>query len=278
MPKSESVDPFAPFDGRALAVDFVENKLPDYHPLFRCHSSRYDPQSRHFVAAHIPVTMPATASPPPQPAPNTATEPAAEPPAEVKKKLEKKMEKKMEYWDKIFPDAMAEFKAKPDIKAPKKRKAKYEIRNDDTWDAVYGKLEAARKDYTRKGGFFGTVRQVWRWTADNATETLGLGVKLTPKMDIVTPVLGAVDVLLKAARKAAEVRDQALKGFEGVEDLYSDVEVFLGSSGEDEGIKEKAVRLVANLLVAIERVITLFISSFRELCPMSASGLTSYRR
>ena len=245
MTESESVDPIAPFDGRALAVEFIENKLPDYHPLFRHHSSRYDPQSRHFVAAHIPVTMPATASSPPQP--------ATEPPAEVKKK--------MEYWNKIFPDAMAEFKANPDIKAPKDRKAKYEIRNADTWDAVYGKLEAARERYTRKGGIFGTVRQVWRWTADNATETLGLSVKLTPKMAIVTPVLGAVDVLLNAAKKAAEVRDKALKGFEGIEDLYSDVEVFLGSSGEDEGLKEKAISLVANLLVAIERVITFFISS-----------------
>jgi len=262
MTESESVDPIAPFDGRALAVEFIENKLPDYHPLFRHHSSRYDPQSRHFVAAHIPVTMPATASSPPQP--------ATEPPAEVKKK--------MEYWNKIFPDAMAEFKANPDIKAPKDRKAKYEIRNADTWDAVYGKLEAARERYTRKGGIFGTVRQVWRWTADNATETLGLSVKLTPKMAIVTPVLGAVDVLLNAAKKAAEVRDKALKGFEGIEDLYSDVEVFLGSSGEDEGLKEKAISLVANLLVAIERVITFFISSNCELGLMSASWLTTYIR
>jgi hypothetical protein len=256
MPESGRVDPISTLDGRAVAADFVENELPKYHPLFRHLSSRYASHPRaQAVPAPEPVTMPDGAPAPQQAAPGSRTQAGAlsatEPPAEVKKT--------MEYWNKIFPEAMTEFTGKKDIKVPDNNPTYY-IRDEKSWNAVYDKLQAARERYQNKHGFLGAMRGVWRWTADNATPTLALIPKLTPDIPIVTPVLGAVDVLLTAVKTASEVREKALQAFDGLPDLYSAVEIFLGASGENEDIKKKAISLVANLLVAIERAITFFIS------------------
>ncbi|KAK3381884.1 hypothetical protein B0H63DRAFT_546597 [Podospora didyma] len=129
----------------------------------------------------------------------------------------------MTYWSLIFPQAMEEFKKMPDAKALRNREPKYNIRSDQTWAAVY------------HDRFRSKSRHVWRWTTENATETLRAGTRLVPQMDMVTPVVGAIQVILEAAKISAEVRKKSLDAFDDLDGVFSDVEVFLSTfKGEAE--------------------------------------------
>jgi hypothetical protein len=261
---AESRASFSVPHDHSLAVDFIENRLPKYHPLFRNPPPRYDRPTGHFVVASTasqPVTMQPTLGPhsalaasppaPPVPAVGSVVKPSPE------------VAKTMSYWSMIFPKAMDEFTKMPGISPPKDREQKYDIRIEKSWEAVYDKLEAARDKYTKKTGFRGKARQVWRWTADNTTETLGLVIRLVPDIAIVTPVLGAVQVILEAVKRGADMREGTLDAFDELGDVFSDVELFLGTfkgEGGEESITSKAVGLVANVLLAVERGIGFFIT------------------
>jgi len=100
----------------------------------------------------------------------------------------------MTFWDGIFPDAMDRFKlASPEPKG--RSKTPFSIRVKDNWDDIYGRLEAARTLYKNQTGFGGWLRKVRRKAADNIQPVIGV-TSFVPDLDYVTPVLGAVEVLL----------------------------------------------------------------------------------
>jgi hypothetical protein len=163
----------------------------------------------------------------------------------------------------IFPTAMAKFTQLPGISAPH-RKPEYDIRPAKSWVTVYDKLNAAKTHYTEETGAKGKFRKVWRWAAENGTEPVRAGTKVVPQMDVVTPVLGAVLIVLDAAKKNAEVRQQTLDALDDLENVFSDVEIFLGTFKTEETIARQAVDLMVDVLLAVERAIGFFTSAGRE--------------
>ncbi|KAI0387115.1 hypothetical protein F5Y04DRAFT_243035 [Hypomontagnella monticulosa] len=235
--------------GHALAVGFIENKLPDYHPFFRDPPVRYDKQAAHYVNVRPPEAPMATR-------PGLAVLPAPAPRPGVRP--EKEALKSMKRWKMMFPTAMEKFRSMPGVKIPK---PEYDIRNGKDWTDVYEKLEKARDYYTSETGISGRFRCVWRWTADNAIEPARMATKTVPQMDVVTPVLAAVQIILEAAQKDSEVRQQTLDAFNELEDVFADVELFLGTFKGEGLILDQTVKLVASVLLATERGIGYFTRS-----------------
>ncbi|KAH8746441.1 hypothetical protein F5882DRAFT_471415 [Hyaloscypha sp. PMI_1271] len=163
----------------------------------------------------------------------------------------------MVFWNGIFPDVKTKFAR---IKEPKGRSIEYNIRNKDNWDDIYGALEAARKHYTAKTGYGGRLRKVWRKAADNI-QPLIEGAKFVPDIDYVTPVLGAVEVLLDAVKTAADARKEILEGFDDLDPVFSDVERFLTTFPKALNIRNASIDLIVRVLVAIERGIGFFTRS-----------------
>ncbi|KAI1815511.1 hypothetical protein GGS20DRAFT_543515 [Poronia punctata] len=255
----------------ALAVGFAENKLAEFHPYFENMTAGHQ-QSSHYpyyprgegsrILRHGPREVAASLSTPGL-VDQTAKLESAAPGRTPDARTEKDVFKVMKSWDKIFPLAMEEFLGMQEVKtkAPKESKSAYDIRNGHTWADVYDKLESARKYYTKQTGIDGRIWRVWRWTADHMVEPARLATKVGGSIGIVSPVFAGVQIILEAVQKGAEVRKKTLDAFDDLEDLFSDVELFMEAFPEEEPILKRAVGLVASVLLAVERVITFFTRS-----------------
>ncbi|KAI6261341.1 hypothetical protein MCOR19_002376 [Pyricularia oryzae] len=73
--------------------------------------------------------------------------------------------------------------------------AKYRIRDRKSWTEVFDPLEAAKVKYYQTKGFKGGVRKIHRKSGDNVQPLIGV-TKALPDIDMVTPVLGVVQVLV----------------------------------------------------------------------------------
>lgn len=175
--------------------------------------------------------------------------------------LPSKTKDPMKYWNKIFPDAMTKLGTMPGVKPSKSRKPEYDIRDAKTWNEVYGKLEVSHQLYTTATGTRGKMREGRRRIADNATDVASTSISLVPQMDIVAPVLSTVNLIIGAVKRATEVRNQTLSSFDELESIFPDVETFLDTFPDEEGIKKKAVDLVTDVLLAVERMIGFFTES-----------------
>lgn len=73
----------------------------------------------------------------------------------------------------------------------------FSIRKKTDWTGVFDQLEAAKHEYSKETGFRGGFRKVYRKLADNVAKPALGATKFVPDVDYVTPVLGAVQVLLE---------------------------------------------------------------------------------
>ncbi|KAJ8120201.1 hypothetical protein ONZ43_g3032 [Nemania bipapillata] len=211
----------------ALATGFVEKELKNYHPYYRSQAPvRYKqlepPGTRRVydVAGSEPRTV------------DVST---------ISAKSSKNIPKTMEYWDMIFPSAMKEFQNMDEVKTTKHSDPAYDIRTDTTWNDVYSKFETAQQHYADETGITRRVQRVFKWAAGISAEPVRLVTKVVEQMDIVSPVLAAVQVILDAVKKGAEVRKKVLEGFDELEDVFSDVELFLGIFPKEDLILKLAV-------------------------------------
>jgi hypothetical protein len=109
----------------------------------------------------------------------------------------------MKFWDDIFPHAMKKFIDDSTPKESRGRPDVYNIRKQKNWDDVYHCLNTARSHYLTKTGIRGRLIHVWRKAADNV-QPLTQVVKFVPDIDYVTPVLGAVEVILDVSSMPRE--------------------------------------------------------------------------
>lgn len=178
-----------------VTVDFIDNRLPRYHPAFTDPPVRYDVMSGQYFP-HSQALVPLTKN-------GTLVAPISGSPALVKlDDLPPRPEwadfKAMEFWDAIFSEAMTRFKMTMEPKG--RSKTTYNIRDKDNWDEVYDTLETARNKYLKDGGAVGWLRKVRRKAADKVTpiaEVARIASKLCPDSSPGTPVLGAVEVLFE---------------------------------------------------------------------------------
>ncbi|KAJ4246301.1 hypothetical protein NW762_013652 [Fusarium torreyae] len=105
----------------------------------------------------------------------------------------------LEFWDKLFPHGMDRLKVEhptePDMRQ------NWKIRDKTDCTSVFDQLEKAKGCYSSVNkGFKSKFRHVYRKLADNAEPFIG-ATKLIPNNEYVTPVLGAVQVLLELKRQ-----------------------------------------------------------------------------
>ncbi|RFU34145.1 hypothetical protein B7463_g2238, partial [Scytalidium lignicola] len=230
------------------AVDFIDNHLAKYHPAFANHHARYDHTTGRNVAIQETIVMP-SGGPIAPPALLAVADDYEIPPRPLPSPV-----KAMKFWDDIFLDAMSTFE---DMSTKDPTEPIYSIRGKKDWETVYGRLEAARNAYNSTEGIRGKVRNVYRKVADNIQPVIEL-TKFVPDIDYVTPVLSAVQVLLEAAKQAGKTRRQILGGFDELDLIFAEVELFLETFPKDENIRKSSIRLVAIIFKAIELVICFF--------------------
>ena len=188
-------------DQQGPAVDFIDNRLGQYHIMFENPPVYFDPTMQRFVPTTMfpfstepnedkahQVVEKQTSSPntdlvlPPRPAYNNV--------------------KAMVFWAGIFQEAMNEFRNRSP--PPKDRDTTpYDIRNKHDWESVYNVLEAAKEKYCHPDGFRGKVLRSRRRLADKSSflsEVTRIASVFTPENMYTTPVLGSIRVIL-------EVRD-----------------------------------------------------------------------
>lgn len=110
-------------------VDFIENRLTEYHPAFDVSKVRYSNNQGQFVSIVPPCSQGLTV-------PNVSTPSQARPvPAPIAK---------MEFWDSIFLVAVKRLDEESDIKS------KWSIRHLSKWDDIQATLEEAQNEYNFK--------------------------------------------------------------------------------------------------------------------------------
>ncbi|KAI0401475.1 hypothetical protein F4802DRAFT_580381 [Xylaria palmicola] len=244
---ASSDEEFPPNQSHALALGFVEEKLKSYHPYYQGQAPVYYKQPDLSVRRRVYDV--------------TDSEPRTAPVSATGAESNRNIHETMKYWDMIFPSAMKEFQSMEDVRTTRHSDSAYDIRTEITWNDVYSKFETARQHYADETGIARRVQRVFKWTANIATEPIRLATKVVPQTDIVSPVLAAVQVVLDAVKRSAEVRGKILEGFDELEDVFSDVELFLEIFPKEGLILNLAVSLLARVLSAMDKSILFFTRS-----------------
>ncbi|KAI0183770.1 hypothetical protein EV127DRAFT_446185 [Xylaria flabelliformis] len=233
------------------AVDFIENRMSEYHPAFDVSGFRYSPMQNQFVPladshAASPLTL-APLSPaalvPPQP---------RSPPGSVSD---------MDFWSEVFPEAMNRLNQEslPDSEVYGRQ---WGIRHLSAWPNVQAKLDMARRDYDfRNGQHVGKFRRKMRLAMDKVAGPLHQGIKLMPDIDIISPVVSVIGLLLDAYCQAAEVRETVNSGFDDLPEVFVRMDFYFKSYPRDKNILTASVSLVLAIFKAIEEAVRFYTSS-----------------
>ncbi|KAI1388579.1 uncharacterized protein F4822DRAFT_250501 [Hypoxylon trugodes] len=234
---------------RPLAVDFLDNHLQEYHPAFKDLPIRFDTVAQRYVPIPQVSVMHLNSGGHSAKAPNAEATPPARPVAgEVDS---------MSFWDRIFPKAMEKFKKDYPKEPDGREKHGYSMRKEN-WREVNTQLSKARSVYEGGTGRLGFIKSGARRILKNLQPTVKQGIKVVPEMDIVSPVLGAVEILLDAVKQAADVRDSVFAKLDTLQQSFEAIEVYTTMYPSDQNIKDASITLVATILKAIEDVIGYF--------------------
>ncbi|KAK3987004.1 hypothetical protein QBC44DRAFT_352083 [Cladorrhinum sp. PSN332] len=254
---------------QSLAVDFIDNRLDKYHPAFATPLARYDPALGGFVVVPSPREAPAAA-----PAGNTSAMGPKREGIELTVSLPRESgsvsgdntrlsprplaepTEALKFWDAIFAPAMHQFQAS--TREPNgRREAGFSIRDAHDWTAVFDQLDAAKEHYFAKAKIKGSVRYVYRKLADNMAPVLLSVTNLAPQTDcmFVTPVLGSIQIVLEAVKKAAEIRKVIEGSFDDLDFMFSEIELYLQTYPDDKNIETASTDIVVAVFAAIESVV-----------------------
>lgn len=170
---------------QSIAVDFIDNKLPQYHDIFAGATTQYDRSTGHSQPASMMTGLRnishgqgyavPKSGPPPRPQPSAVAH--------------------MSFWIDIFPSAMESFNAENPNEPKRRSDFPYSIRHSTAWTDVYSRLLAAQQAYENPQGIVGNLKKGMRKTVDNSQWLRG-AVGLVPDMDITTTVTSILKVLL----------------------------------------------------------------------------------
>ncbi|KAI0388534.1 hypothetical protein F5Y17DRAFT_452437 [Xylariaceae sp. FL0594] len=241
MDRQQFEDQAFPIDGRTLVVDFVVNDVPIVHPYFGILQTprQLGDNSSAVFNPSIQETR-------------TGNEDGDEQ-AQAKT-----------YWDGIFASAVQEFcTTSNDQRAAEKIAPAYDIRTCKTWAEVREKLEEAHDCYANSTGSGSKAKFLRRWRrlADNAAGPARNAIKLVPNINIISPVLTAVGVILDAVSRSSNLRCQMAGGLKDIENVMKDVEKYLATFPEEEDVKRQAVVVSVSVLAVIEMAIAFFVQS-----------------
>lgn len=162
------------------SVDFIDNRLDEYHPAFKANSSvQYDQTVGHYT-----VTPPGA----------QMLEPASEqslPPRQALPEVGQ-----LKFWDTLLPEAMNRLRKKPTLTL----KPEYLIRDKTSWEDIHGQLQKAQELYEgNPKSTHGKIKNLARKVTDNAgffkqVADIGKGI------DYVSVPIAVVGILLDVSR------------------------------------------------------------------------------
>ncbi|TRX87794.1 hypothetical protein FHL15_011316 [Xylaria flabelliformis] len=229
-----------PFILHTPAVDFIENRMSEYHPAFDVSGFRYSPTQNQFVPltnSHVASTS--TLAPPP-PRPRST-------PGSINS---------MDFWSEVFPEAMNQLNKGSLLDS---NGWQWDIRRLTAWPDVQAKLDMARRDYDfRNGQRVGKFRRKMRLAMDKVAAPLQQGMKLIPDIDIISPVVSVIGLLLDVS---SEVRETVNSGFDDLPEVFARIDFYFRSYPMDQNILMASVGLVLAIFKAIEEAIRFYTSS-----------------
>ncbi|KAI1748401.1 hypothetical protein F4782DRAFT_534505 [Xylaria castorea] len=238
------------------AVDFIENRMSEYHPAFDVNGFRYSPTQSQFVPLAGPtmhIASPSTLAPPPPP-PAALTPPR---PRSTHGSINN-----MDFWTEVFPEAMSRLnqESMPESEVCGRQ---WGIRHLSVWPNVQAKLDMARRDYDFRNGQYhvGKFRRKLRLVMDKVVAPLQQGMKLIPHNDMISPVVSVIGLLLDAYRQAAEVRETVNSGFDDIPEVFARMDFYFKSYPKDQNILMASVGLVLTIFKAVEEAVRFYTSA-----------------
>ncbi|KAL7935953.1 hypothetical protein V8C35DRAFT_296460 [Trichoderma chlorosporum] len=251
---SKSSSSIPPIHLQPPSVDYIDNQLPEHHGVFKNSNAHYDHTAQKYV--------------PDQPAIDGKSVARNQDNGQASNQLSPTSQlgdigDPEKFWGLVFPEAIAAFV----IKYPKEPdgldKLGYSIRNQKTWKSINAQLHRAREVYDgSQVNFQGRCKRALRKLGDNAIEPTTNAVNLVPNIEYISPVLGAVQLLLNAYKVASEVRERITSSFDETEiqELFNDAEVYLITFPDSSKVKNATITLVVTVMKAIEDAIVFFLS------------------
>lgn len=170
------------------SVDFIDNRLPTIHDVFKHSDVHYDPVLQKYVQ-----TQSITDADGLDAGKNRDNNQALVQPNYTFGDIGESEK----FWGLIFPDAIRKFIEEYPNEPKQRDKSGYSIRTQTTWNGVNEQLHKAREVYDgTKQGFRGRCKRVFRKIGDNTVEPAQNIIRVIPDIDYVSPILGAVQLLL----------------------------------------------------------------------------------
>ncbi|KAJ2989594.1 hypothetical protein NUW58_g3394 [Xylaria curta] len=236
------------------AVDFIENRMSYYHPAFDIGGFRYSPTQSQFVPLKDPTAT--TYAPNPSTMAARPTGPILPQPRSNPSSIND-----MGFWAEVFPEAMKRLNQEP-LSYSGPYSSQWGIRHLSVWPDVQAKLDMARKKYDYfNSQHVGKFRRKLRQVLDDVAGPLQEGINLVPNIDIVSPIVGVIDLLLDAYRQAAEVRETANSGFDDLPQIFASIDFYFKSYPKDQNIFTASVHLVLAVFKAIEEAVRFYTST-----------------
>ncbi|KAI1733498.1 hypothetical protein F4680DRAFT_454909 [Xylaria scruposa] len=223
------------------SVDFIDNHAHEYHVAFANLPTIYDPR----LGRYRPETQCEELT---LHSPERGQLPPLQPPI-----LEE-----LQFWEQIFPLALNSFKAMYPEEPNGRSESGYSIRTLGTWGAVYATLQDAQTAYENPTGARRRVRKGLRWAMKHS-QPLEQALSLVPEVDYISPVTGILGIVIKAAKRSVQVRDDIANGLDNLEQHFGDIDTYLKIFSEDENIVRASVKLVSSILKAVEDIISYFL-------------------
>ncbi|KAF3009697.1 hypothetical protein E8E13_008651 [Curvularia kusanoi] len=224
-----------------VAVDFIDNRLPAYHPALR-NLPPFNPVLRKFSATPEGNMQNKASTPDPRP-----------------------------LWDGLFPVALSRLQAIREQKET--QSSKFRIRDGSNWCDVQDRLQAAQVAYMQTMGIQGWVKRTRRVLADKSQVGLQMS-KFVPTADMTSPVVSIVQSVLEVSieihqhmsysngkqvvQNASKVRQCILESFNDVDKTIAKVEQSLTLLPLDSDVREHAIDLTVTILSTVEQVVVFY--------------------
>ncbi|OPB39339.1 hypothetical protein A0O28_0050450 [Trichoderma guizhouense] len=241
------------------SVDYIDNRLPEHHGVFKNTNSHYDHTVQKYVqngSRKDEKTVVGTQD-------KDQTPNQLSPTSQLELGDIGDPEK---FWGIIFPEAIAAFTTKYPKEPDGLDKLGYRIRDQTTWKGINAQLHRAREVYDgAQVNFQGRCKRALRKLGDSAIEPTTNVINLVPNIEYTSPILGAVQLLLNAYKVASEVRERVTSSFDEAEiqELFNDAEVYLITFPDSNRVKDATISLVVTVMKAIEDAIVFFLSKQR---------------
>ncbi|KAK1573262.1 uncharacterized protein LY79DRAFT_662919 [Colletotrichum navitas] len=272
---TQTATPQPSFELHSPAVDFIENRLHQYHPAFDARHVRFSPSQGQYVPRRplpsdlslpqniMTATMAASdlLSLPQQsqrPAPSAVND--------------------MLFWHEIFPKAMEMLKL--DTSSCEIKDPAWKIRHLSTWADVQAILARAQQQYDFYSGpqQVGRFRRKMRSVLDDNTAKLQQVARLVPEVDIAKPVVGAIKVVLDAYRQVSEVREEVATSFDELPEAFENIEFYLQTYHGDDNIASASCHLICAILDAVEHAIVFYTSHQAKRAGMAILSGPEYQK